>query len=60
LRPYHASLEDFLHGLAERDELDADERDFADALGRATRKAHARICDRYLSAWGGFALALPR
>jgi hypothetical protein len=52
-RLYHATLEQFLQGDVEQDALAEDERDFADELARAARSAHARIADRYLSAWGG-------
>lgn len=58
-RLYHATLEDFLHGEVEHDGIEEDERDFADELSRATRKAHARIAERYLSAWGGLDANLP-
>jgi hypothetical protein len=58
-RLYHGSLEDFLHGRVEPDELAEDEEAFADELARATREAHNRIAERYLSAWGGLEIGLP-
>ncbi|MFJ8049952.1 hypothetical protein [Streptomyces luteogriseus] len=39
--PHHPSLREYLSGSSDA------------ALRRATRAAHARICDRYLTAWGG-------
>ncbi|MFF7788870.1 hypothetical protein [Streptomyces sp. NPDC007991] len=39
--PHHPSLREYLSGSPDA------------ALRQATRAAHARICDRYLTAWGG-------
>ncbi|MEW2402975.1 hypothetical protein [Streptomyces sp. NPDC046862] len=39
--PHHPSLREYLSSSSDA------------ALRRATRAAHARICDRYLTAWGG-------
>ncbi len=58
-RPYHGSFRDFLHGRFERGELREDEADFAEDLAVATRRAHARIAERYTDAWGGLENGLP-
>ncbi|MCX3288458.1 hypothetical protein OR263_17395 [Streptomyces sp. NEAU-H22] len=39
--PHHPSLREYLSGSSDAD------------LRRAARAAHARICDRYLTTWGG-------
>jgi hypothetical protein len=58
-RPFHESLREFVRGSAPADDLTAAEASLARRLGHATRAAHARIADRYLTAWGGLTQGLP-
>jgi len=58
---YHASLREFLAGqlaAAEREQLTDTERRRLRELADATRQAHGRIANRYLSAWGELATDL--
>jgi hypothetical protein len=58
-RLYHKSLEDFLHGHADEDNLLAAERDLIRELALATHRAHTRVSDYYLTVWGGLEAGLP-
>lgn len=58
-RPFHESLREFVRGSAPADDLTTAELSLARRLGNATRTAHARIADRFLTAWGGLAYGLP-
>jgi len=60
-RPYHASLREFLSGQAvDSDALSQSERGFSKGLADAVHRAHVRIVDRYLEAWGGIEAGLPK
>jgi hypothetical protein len=50
--PYHASVREFLEGGGDVEAPTPEERDLAAELADAWRMAHARIADRYLTAWG--------
>jgi hypothetical protein len=52
-RLYHASLREFLNGRADLSRLKEAERSLTGDLAEATRAAHSRIADRYLTAWSG-------
>jgi len=58
-RFYHATLDEFFNGKVESDKLNTAEESFIQELSGATTKAHGRVADRYLTAWGGLAKALP-
>ena len=59
-RLYHASLPDFLEGRVGREQLRVADRALMDELMAATRRAHGRIADRYLTkTWGGLDQGLP-
>ena len=58
-RLYHASLRDFLEGRVGREPLRVADRALMDELMAATRRAHGRIADRYLTTWGGLDQGLP-
>jgi len=58
-RLYHASLSDFLEGRVSRQPMIEADRVLTDELASATRRAHRRIADRYLAAWGGLDRGLP-
>ncbi|MEV8597793.1 hypothetical protein [Streptomyces sp. NPDC052012] len=58
-RTFHDSLGEFLRGDVATEELTTAERSLARRLARATRQAHARTAERYLTAWGGLADGLP-
>ena len=55
---YHASLRDFTAKRGDGTALSAVE-DLRSELAAATRAAHRRIAERYLSAWGGLDNGLP-
>ncbi len=48
-RLYHASLREFLEGQTDLSRLVEAERSFAEELPSATRRAHTRVADRYLT-----------
>ncbi|MGW1513607.1 hypothetical protein [Streptomyces sp. NPDC002394] len=59
-RTFHDSLGEFVRGAVAVEELTTAERSLGRRLARATREAHARMAERYLTAWGGLADGLPR
>lgn len=59
-RTFHDSLAEFLRGDVATEELTTAERSLARRLARATRDAHARMAERYLTAWGGLTDGLPQ
>jgi hypothetical protein len=56
--PHHPSLREYLSGAGTDGVPDADAQ-LRERVGRAYRSAHDRICDRYLTAWGGLGSGLP-
>jgi len=56
--PDHPSLREYLSGAGADGVPDADAQ-LRERIGRAYRSAHDRICDRYLTAWGGLGSGLP-
>src|SRR5262249_20121197 len=56
---YHASLRDFFTRGLDPTHLTEAERAFTEELAEATRRAHGRIVDQYVSRWGGWADSLP-
>ncbi len=58
-RLYHASLRDFLEGRVDPEPLSEADRELTAELEASVRRAHGRIADRYLAAWGGLEPGLP-
>lgn len=56
-RPHHPSLRAYLSGAGADSAPDAGAQ-LRERIGRAYRGAHDRICDRYLTAWGGLGSGL--
>jgi len=58
-RFYHATLREFFDGEVEPVELTVAEEAMVNELGTATREAHNRLAESYLTAWGGLEECLP-
>jgi hypothetical protein len=56
---FHDTLGEFVAGRVDPAALTSAERSFVERLSIAYRAAHARIADRYLTAWGGLQEGLP-
>jgi hypothetical protein len=56
---FHVSLRDFMEGQVDLDTLRWAEKTLVRRMASATKAAHSRIADRYLSAWGGLNEGLP-
>ena len=59
-RFYHASLQEFFDGRVRREKLAVAEEAFVEELAFATRSAHHRLTERYLTAWGSLQAGLPK
>ncbi len=58
-RFYHATLQEFFSGQVNREQLTDAEMAFVDELIEATREAHHRLANYYLTKWGGMESRLP-